>query len=146
MPCPSGGHVAANDGVGEGVGRVKLPKKGVFVEYQTLGSFTLIAYAVSGGANSDGYPIRLVMTPVAGALGCVGALAAADAVGVGVDAVGVADGLCVAATGLGRWLKLQMSATTTSAATAPAVNRYPVAFMRTDSFRCAGRLRSRAGS
>src|SRR5438552_18182109 len=137
MPCPSGGHVAANDGVGEGVGRVKLPKKGVFVEYQTLGSFTLIAYAVSGGANSDGYPIRPVMTPVAGALGCVGALAAADAVGVGVDAVGVgvdavgvADGLCVAATVLGRWLKLQMSATTTSAATAPAVNRYPVAFMR----------------
>ncbi len=106
--------MAANDGVGEGVGRVKFPKKGVFVEYQTFGSFTLIAYAVSGGANSDGYPIRPVMTPVAGALGCVGALAAADAVGVGVDAVGVADGLCVAATGLGRWLKLQMSATTTT--------------------------------
>ncbi|HUQ42302.1 MAG TPA: hypothetical protein VM052_07355 [Candidatus Limnocylindrales bacterium] len=43
MPGPAGGHVAANDGVGEGVGRVKFPKKGVLVEYQTFGSLALTA-------------------------------------------------------------------------------------------------------
>src|SRR3954462_2609364 len=112
-----------------------------------------------GGANSDGYPTRPVMVPVAPGIevGCVAALAGGEAGALGeVVAVGVAvelgealvvgDAVCGAATGgPPRRAKLAMTASTRTAATVIAVMAYRLVFMSLDSFRGAGRDLSRAG-